>query len=383
MRSVTGKNGDRSKTPTRLSSAPLRKPATAIDVAELAGVSRSAVSRTFTEGASVSPATRERVMEAAQALKYRPNQFARALMTNRSSIVGVAVSALDNQFYPQVIQSLSDQLATVGYRILLFVTHGDTELDPMLNELLRYKVDALILASSSLSSKLAEECRETGVPVIMFNNIDPASPVPSIASDNKYGGGTVAAYLKAAGHRRFGYISGVDESSASREREAGFGAVLKALDAATPARANGNYTFEDAYKATQSLLAHKKPPDAIFCANDHMAFAALQAARSEFGMEPGRDISIVGFDNVRISSWPAFALTTYSQPVEQMVLRAVELINAALNGRDLDSQHEIVAGELIVRSSARRPASGVVRGASGDSVWRPDSKTGKLLARIS
>ena len=382
MTSTNGKKVAWSKVPSRLRSPTPRKPATAIDVAELAGVSRSAVSRTFTEGASVSPATREKVMEAAQALKYRPNQFARALMTNRSSIVGVAVSALDNQFYPQVVQSLSDRLAAIGYRILLFVTHGDTELDPMLNELLRYKVDALLLASSSLSSKLAEECRDTGVPVIMFNNVDPVSPVPSIASDNRYGGGVVAAYLKAAGHHRFGYISGVDESSASREREAGFSTILEALGAPKPARANGNYTFEDAYSATQSLLGRKSPPDAIFCANDHMALAALQAARTEFGMEPGREVSIIGFDNVKIAAWPAFGLTTYSQPVDQMVSRTVELISATLDSRNFESQHETIAGELIVRSSARQPASGVVRGANGYNVWRPDKKTERLLTRM-
>jgi hypothetical protein len=95
-------------------------------------------------------------------LKYRPNLFARALITQRSSIVGLAVSGLDNQFYPEVVQRFSEEFAKAGYRLLLLVTHGTAGPDPLLNELLKYRLDALILASSSVSSGLAEACRRAG-----------------------------------------------------------------------------------------------------------------------------------------------------------------------------------------------------------------------------
>ncbi|MBB6253256.1 LacI family DNA-binding transcriptional regulator [Nitrospirillum iridis] len=353
----------------RTSSARSR-PATAEDVARLAGVSRSAVSRTFTEGASVSEATRQRVVEAARALKYRPNLMARSLMTNRSFMVGVAVSHLDNQFYPEVVEQLSDQLGAIGYRVLLFITHGNTELDPMLDELLRYRVDALILASSSLSSALAEECRQGGVPVIMFNNTDLANRTPAVAGDNTHGAAMAADFLWAAGHRRFGFIAGIEESSTSREREAGFKDALRRHGADRPMRACGHFTFDGAMAATRQLLSAPTPPEALFCTNDHMALAAIEVARSEFGLTPGRELSIVGFDDVAIAAWPGFQLTTYSQPVAHMVARTVGLVKDALAGTKDGQCHHIIQGDLIVRASARRPATGIVRTPEGQEIWR-------------
>jgi len=123
---------------------PAGHPATSDDVARIAGVSRSAVSRTFTEGASVSEQTRRKVMSAARRLKYRPNLFARSLKTRRSFILGLAVSALDNQYYPDIVQRLSEEFAKSGYRLLLFITHGGTGHDPLLEELLKYRLDGLL-----------------------------------------------------------------------------------------------------------------------------------------------------------------------------------------------------------------------------------------------
>jgi len=351
-----------------------RRPATALDVARLAGISRSAVSRTYTEGASVAPVTRKKVLAAAKTLKYRPNLFARALSTQRSNIVGLAVSGLDNQFYPEVVQRFSEEFAKVGYRLLLFVTHGTAGPDPLLDELLKYRLDALILASSSVSSGLAESCRQAGVPVIMYNNINPSSDVPSIAATNRLGSRTVAAFLVAGGHRRFAYIAGFKEDSSSFERERGFSSYLVKRGLGLPVRAEGQFSFEGAIHATRSLLTSSKRPDAIFCANDHMALAALQVARVEFGLSPGKDISIVGFDNALISAWPNFQLTTYSQPTERMVARAISLIRESLAGKALRGVHEELPGELLVRSSARLPATGVVRSPTGALIWNPQAR---------
>jgi DNA-binding LacI/PurR family transcriptional regulator len=348
-----------------------RRPATALDVARLAGISRSAVSRTYTEGASVAPATRKKVLVAAKTLKYRPNLFARALITQRSNIVGLAVSGLDNQFYPEVVQRFSEEFAKVGFRLLLFVTHGTAGPDPLLDELLKYRLDALILASSSVSSGLAEACRQAGVPVIMYNNVNPRSDVPSIAATNRQGSRTVAAFLVAGGHRRFAYIAGFKEDSSSFERERGYSSYLVKHGLGLPVRAEGQFSFEGAVQATRTLLKLPKRPDAIFCANDHMALAALQTARVEFGLSPGKDISIVGFDNAAVSAWPAFQLTTYSQPTERMVARAIALIRESLKGRTLRGIHEELTGELLVRASARVPAAGVIDGPNGTLVWTP------------
>ncbi|MGC3982445.1 MAG: LacI family DNA-binding transcriptional regulator [Steroidobacteraceae bacterium] len=361
-----GTQKKRAKRPAR------NKPASAHDVARVAGVSRSAVSRTFTEGASVAPATRKRVLEAAKTLKYRPNLFARSLITNRSNIIGVAVSQLDNQHYPAVVQMLSEELAKAGYRILLFITRGSQGHDPVVDELLRYRLDALILASSSLSSALAEECRAAGVPVIMFNNVDTASDVASVAGTNVLGARTIAAYFAAAGHRRFGYISGVEGDSTDQERQAGFTSYLLEKGMTAPICVSGHFTFDGALQATRTLLNRPKPPNAIFCVNDHTALAALQVARTEFNLEPGKDISIVGFDNVSVAAWPCFSLTTYSQPTVLMVARTIELMRRALEHPESAVVHARVRGELIVRNSARVPRSGIVTKSDGTKIWQSE-----------
>ena len=310
-------------------------------------------------------------MAAAKTLKYRPNLFARALITRRSNIVGLAVSGLDNEFYPEVVQRFSEEFAKVGFRLLLFVTHGTAGPDPLLDELLKYRLDALILASSSVSSGLAESCQQAGVPVIMYNNVNPSSDVPSIAATNRLGSKTVAAFLVAGGHRRFAYIAGFKEDSSSYERERGFSSYLVKHGLGLPVRAEGQFSFAGAAQATRTLLKSPKPPDAIFCANDHMALAALQVARLEFGQSPGKDISIVGFDNAPISGWPNFQLTTYSQPTERMVARAISLIRESLAGKALSGLHEELPGELLVRSSARRPATGLKQSLAGNLIWTP------------
>jgi DNA-binding LacI/PurR family transcriptional regulator len=353
-----------------VSRRPPQRPATSEDVARIAGVSRSAVSRTFTDGASVSEQTRRKVLSAARKLKYRPNLFARSLKTRRSFILGLAVSALDNQFYPDIVQRLSEEFGKIGYRLLLFITHGGTGHDPLLDELLKYRLDGLILASSSVSSRLAEECRRAGVPVVMFNNIDPASIVPSVECTNELAARTVADFLIAGKHRRFGFIAGLESDSTSYQRERAFTDFLVGKGLPAPVREEGEFTFAGAVRATRNLLKLKQPPDAIFCVNDHMALAALQVARAEFGLVPGENISIVGFDNVPIAEWPCFGLTSYSQPTADLVARTIRIIQLSLEHKLPQDLHEQLPGELIVRTSARLPRSGIIHTADGLRIWR-------------
>lgn len=332
-----------------------RKHASAYDVAKLAGVSQSAVSRTYTEGASVSESTREKVLEAARRLKYRPSHIASSLTTRRSFIVGLAVTHLDNQFYPPLIERLSEALRLAGYRILLFVTHGDMNFDPAVDELLRYRVDALILASTSLSSALAQECRDAGVPVVMLNNVDPDSAIPTVAGDNFGGGEAIATFLDAGGHVRYGFISGVETSSTSREREAGFNHFFSQRGMPAPLRAVSDYRPESGMAAARTLLSAKDRPDALFCVNDQIAMAAMEVARHEFGLDVGRDISIVGFDDIGLSAWPGVSLTTYSQPVDDLAIQTMALLERGLGTGETSSHHIVVPGKLIIRTSARVP----------------------------
>lgn len=325
---------------------------TAHDVARAAGVSQSAVSRAFTPGASIAPDTRLRIMEAAERLGYRPNLLARSLINGRSNIVGVGVGDLANPFFVETLQLLSRTLDQAGLRLLLFPAEGSSGGEPSINEILHYRLDALVLLSVGLSSNLAEECRKAQVPVVLYNRTTGDHAASSVIGDNPVGARTIAAHLLAGDHRRMAFLAGAEGSSTNAQREAAFFGYLAEQGAPAPIRAAGDYRIDIATAATRRLLAGKDRPDAIFCANDSMAIAAINVARHEFGLDVGREISIVGYDDVPMASWPAFSLTSYAQPAHSMVDQTVRLIQIL---RDDPERHEhvVVEGGLVVRGSSR------------------------------
>ncbi|WP_447651435.1 LacI family DNA-binding transcriptional regulator [Pseudomonas abietaniphila] len=346
-----------------------RRPVTAHDVARLAGVSQSAVSRTFTKGASVSPDTRRKVEEAAASLGYRPNLVARSLITRRSNLIGVAIPGMANPFYARVLEALSAEFEQLGYRILLFSMANNEDSDPVLEEILRYQVDGLVLVSASLSSRFAEECRTIGLPVVLFNRTNDSTSVSSVTSDNLTGSRTIAEFLLAGGHERLAFIAGKQSSSTNRDREAGFNGYLQEQGRPLALREVGDYTFDGAVAATRRLLSLDSPPDAIFCANDLMALAAINVCH-ELRVQPGKDVSIVGFDDLPQGQWPVFGLTTFEQPLAEMIGRAVNIVCAQLANPETPAIQEVLPGRMIVRGTARVPATGIID-VDGERIWRP------------
>ena len=223
---------------------------------------------------------------------------ARSLSTKRSNIIGLAISSLENPFYAQVVKELSERLSATGRHILLFAPSPAEAADPMIEIFQSYQIDALILTATSPSNGLARQCRKSGVPVVLINRDTNLPGISTVRGENRRAGEMVAAFLVAGGHKRFAFIGGTEMSSVSRDREAAFVAFIKARGKGSVVVRYGNYNFEGAAAAARSLLARPDPPDAIFCASDYMAFAALDVARREFGLTPGNEVSIVGFDDV-------------------------------------------------------------------------------------
>jgi DNA-binding LacI/PurR family transcriptional regulator len=344
-----------------ISRVPSGKRPTAYDVARLADVSQSMVSRAFTAGASISPLARSRVLEAARQLNYRPNLIARSLITRQSRLIGVAMAYMENQFYPSILEALSECFAAEGYRLLLFTPGLNGDPDPILDEILRFQAAAVILASTRMTSRFADECAQAGVPVVLVNRRTDNRAVSSVTGQNVVGGRTIGSFLVAGGHARFAYIAGLEDSSTSREREQGFCEALGQAGLAPAQRAVGHYDIAATREAARTLLSRRDRPDAIFCANDHMAFAVIEVAQAEFSLRVGHDVSIVGFDDVGLAAWPVFGLTTFTQPVRPMSQRVVALtLQRIADPRD-EPVHEMVPGSLVVRASARRPPAD----------WRP------------
>jgi len=295
-----------------------------------AEVSQSAVSRTFTAGASVSDQTRARVLEAANALGYRPNAIARSLISGRSRMIGLLTAYLENPFYSIFIERFSRALQARGYHTLLFISEPGDQ-DHQLEKLLAYQVDAVVMASATLSSKLSRECLEAAIPVVLFNRRVPDDSSSSVTSDNVDGGRQLAELLCRTGHERIGFITGDENTSTSRDRERGFVEELGAHGRRLHARAVADYSAVQARQVTRALMADHETPDAIFAANDHMAFAVMDTLRHELGLRVPEDVSVVGFDDVQQAGTAAYDLTSVAQPIDALVAATVELLFAHLD----------------------------------------------------
>lgn len=329
---------------------------TSNDVARLAGVSQSAVSRAFTPGTAVSERMRVKVFEAARMLGYRPNAIARSLITKRSRMIGVVVSYLENQFYPLVIEGLSKRLREHGLHVLLFCTETQ-DADELLLEILPYQIDGLVMASTRLSSAVARRCADAGIPVVLFNRTVPGSPSSSVAADNVGGGRSVAELLCRAGHTRIAFMAGLEDTSTSRDREQGFLQGLAAHGQRCFARAVGDYRFDAAEQATHQLFGAQARPDAVFVANDHMAIAVMDVLRLQLGLRVPADVSVVGFDDVPQAAWRSYRLTTVRQPARRMIDATVALLLSQAAGRESRRVAQILPTELVLRESARLPPS--------------------------
>ncbi len=331
---------------------------TSLEVAKRAGVSQSAVSRVFTPGASASRKTVDKVRKAATELGYRPNALARSLITGKSRIIGLVVAYLENQFYPEALEKLSTALQEKGYHVLIFMTSQTAvNIDEVLQEIIDYQVDGIVLASVAMSSDLAAQCQLAGIPVVLFNRSQDDDRMSSVSSDNKGGGRKVAEFLIAGGHKKIGYIAGWEGASTQRDREIGFVDELKKAGMGLFAREVGNFRMNTAQQAARQMfdVPQSGRPDAVFVANDHMAIAVMDVLRFELKLEIPGDVSVVAYDDVPAAAWLAYDLTTVRQRANQMVSETVSILMDQIETGAGEPKRLYVDSPLIVRGSARIP----------------------------
>jgi len=332
------------------------KRATSIDVAHLAGVSQSTVSRAFSggDGPGVSPKTRQKILLAAKKLGYEPNAIARSLITQRSGIVGIVMGYITAPFYALVLEKFTQKLHAIGHRVLLFTPQPGQEVDEILPLVLQYQVSGLIITSATLSSRMANECARNETPVILFNRYVFGASASAVSCDNAAGGRAVADLLVDTGHQRLAFIAGRFNSSTNLDREKGFTDRLRERGQSEWLREQGSYTYQSGYEATGRLFQRDDPPDAIFCADDTMALGAIDRTR-ELGIRVPEDVSIVGFDDIPTASWLTYSLTTIRQPVDQMVDLTLELLNDRIESPTVEPVLKFLPGTLIKRRTVRMP----------------------------
>lgn len=328
---------------------------TSIEVAKWAGVSQSAVSRVYTPGSSVSPKTAEKVQKAANELGYRPNVLARSLITGKSRIIGFIVAYLDNQFYPESLKKLSERLQSEGYHILIFFADNKpNQVTKTVEKMLDYQVDAIVAASVSMTVDLSQRCRAANVPIVLYNRSQDNERVSFVTSDNVEGGRTVAKHFADLGVQRPAYIAGWEGASTQRDREMGFRQGLAEQGLELYMRGLGDFSSEKAKQATREMFSETRQPDAVFVANDHMAFSVMDVLRFEFNLNIPDDVVVAGYDDVAIASWRAYDLTSVRQPAHRMVDATVDILMKAIENPDSEPVHCMIKGPLIIRGSTRR-----------------------------
>jgi DNA-binding LacI/PurR family transcriptional regulator len=330
----------------------LRKP-TSLDVARMAGVSQSAVSRSFTEGGKVSKKTRQKILKVAKEIGYVPNLHASSLITRRTGMIALIMGDITNPFYPEVLETFSTRLQSAGKRVMLLRLSRDEPIERALPHVLQYQVDGIIIATAMPGQSVRELCARAHAPVVLFNRTVSGVPVDTVCCDNSAGGRIVADVLVDSGHRRFAFIAGLKGASTSAERERGFFERIQARTGEIPAKAYGDFTYEGGGRAALSLFALSPRPDALFVANDIMALGALDALRIQLGLRVPDDVSLVGFDDIAAAAWPSYSLTTFRQPINRMVEETLRILAERVSNPNREPATVLVPGRLVPRASAR------------------------------
>ncbi|MGL5838786.1 MAG: LacI family DNA-binding transcriptional regulator [Sphingorhabdus sp.] len=329
----------------------IEKPVTSYDVAKLAGVSQSAVSRAFTPGASVAKATRAKIMGAVDALGYQPNAIARSLITKRSNMVAIIVANIG--YHPELTASLSRRFTEHGMHILLFTVEHESEADHVVDQIWQYRVDGVI-AAVHLTKHHIETFAKRKMPLVFINRLYPDVASNSVCCDQVQGESMLVDRLVAAGHKRFGIVSGPADSVVSSQRVDGALARLKVAGIDNVAVCEGNFDYRSGRHALINLTQQAgRAPDAVLCANDLMAIGCIDAARCDLGLDVPNDISIVGFDGLDPASWENYRLVTIRQPLDTMVAAAVDMLLARVEDYDIGTERRMFSGTLIEGQSAR------------------------------
>lgn len=288
--------------------------------------------------------------------RYTPNAAARSLITSRTQTIGVVVSDVTNPFYPELVEGLHDLFVRSGYRLVLFNDRGDQASDQIAPQLQGGSVDGVVIASATLDSTLPARCRSSGLPVVLLNRDVPGVDADRVASDNVAGAELAATTLLGLGHRRLAIINGPSNTSTSRDRLSGFVRACErhGCDFDPRRLRSGDYSHATGQRAFLELITQEPPLTAVFCANDVIAFGALDGARRQ-GLRVPADCSIIGFDDIAMSGWKSFSLTTIRQPLSEMADVAAQMLVERIEGTAPASARTRVFEPLLITRETTGP----------------------------
>ncbi|MEH0075977.1 LacI family DNA-binding transcriptional regulator [Pannonibacter sp. Pt2] len=324
---------------------------TAADVAKLAGVSRSAVSRTFTPDAYVSPAVREKVLRAADELGYRVNRLAKDLQTSRSSMVAIVGARFYEPYVAGLLDDLSAALIGQGLHALL-LNASSQDMTALLNLVLEYRVRAVIVLSGAPPRELIDQCLRARQRMILINRHMEGVEAGAIETDDRMGGRLAAERLLAAGRRKLCVVRSGADTPSQRRRAAGFLERLDEEGIACERWVAGRGNYEAGCEAARSLLRDSgslSAIDGVFAATDRTALGFLNTARFEMGVSVPQDVAVIGFDDIPEAAWSSHNLTTIRQSAPDVVAAVLTLL--AEEGEDAGLQRVSIPVSLVERGT--------------------------------
>jgi len=326
------------------------------DIARLAGVSHSTVSRALNKSPLIPPKTAQRIQRIAAETGYAASVAARSLVTRRTEAIGVVVTSIADPFNGEVVAGIEEVANQEGFSVVLATSQADPRRElTVVRSFRERRVDGILVASSRLGAQYLPLFSELETPIVLLNNQHPSEFAHSVSIDNADGGFQAVAHLIRLGHRDIAYIGDEFGLQSDTERFRGFQAAMR--KARLKIRPNlvvrGDGKSAGGKKCAEGLLALPNSPTAIFCYNDMTALGVIEAVQAR-RWRVGREVSVVGFDDLFFAASLQPPLTTFRQPKRELGKQAMQLLIATLRQQPAERK-VVVRGELVVRGSTGKP----------------------------
>lgn len=304
-----------------------RRRVTAKMVADAAGVSRSAVSRAFTEGAYLDAEKRRKIHEIASQLGYQPNALAAGLQGGRSHLVAIFVGNMRSPYDTEFVSRLVGRLNGLQKWPIL-IDGGGEQAETAIEKVMSYPLDALILRGGGMAEHIVARCAQIGIPMISSGRLVEAPGVDNVCCRNADGTYAAVRFLLERGRRKFGFLAGPTGFHSSSGRREGVLRALRDAGVTLQVETAGDFTVEGGHATARSLLEQHQL-DTLICANDAMAIGSLWAAR-DLGIAVPEDLSVIGFDDIAMARWPGVNLTTIHNPIGASIDAILDLLDHRL-----------------------------------------------------
>jgi LacI family transcriptional regulator len=324
------------------------------DIAKLANVSHTTVSRALNNSPLIKEPTKKKILEIAAQMNYTPNFNAKSLVKQKSYTIGLFYTSISNGTSPSFFaDTLKGVNSVISQEYNLFVRGIDDYSD--YSSIGRQRYDGILLMSQSVNDNaFIYHVMEKNIPFVVLNRDIEEKNIINILSDDKEGARQAVEYLIEHGHSDIAIIEGKQGFKSSQQRKEGYISALiqHGIQIRSEYSASGNYDMESGYRAMEQLLSLNTRPTAVFCSNDDMAIGAMNAIFANELKVPD-DVSVVGFDDIGFAQYTMPRLSTVKRPVEQISVEGAKKLLSLLNGNEQRKEKILANTELMIRDSVK------------------------------